>query len=225
MSAFFIPNKMTFMIERTLEQKMDIISDKLNLGGNLGFYAINMFGNMGYHPIFKFYQTDEYSHSIDASVYIPKDEDISFRVQSVLSAGFRGAGGGLLNFVNTITLRSEGYWLESFVSGWEAPVKKNLLSVFYDWFVSILKKEKSWLGLSSLLNTNYEKLRKETVEAVFDGQTDYLRWSIIGGHEEIIRIQGRLNFNSFLKLRCGEDKERDTLIYDVILGTSLRISF
>jgi hypothetical protein len=225
MSAFFIPNKITFMLERTLEQKMDIISDKLNLGGNLGFYAINMFGNLGYHPIFKFYQTDEYSHSIDASVYIPKEEEISFRVQSVLSAGFRGAGGGLLNFVNTITLRSEGYWLESFVSGWEAPVKKNLLSVFYDWFVSTVKNQKSWFGLSLLLNSNYEKLRKETVEAVFDGQTDYLRWSIIAGHEEIIRIQGRLNFNSFLKLRCGEDKERDTIIYDVILGTSLRISF
>jgi hypothetical protein len=89
----------------------------------------------------------------------------------------------------------------------------------------MVKKQKSWLGLSLLLNSNYEKLRKETVEVVFDGQTDYLRWSIIAGHEEIIRIQGRLNFNTFLKLRCGEDKERDTLIYDFILGTSLRISF
>jgi len=224
-SAFFIPNKITFLIERTLEQKMDTITDKINYGANLGFYAINMFGNMGYHPIFKFYQTDEYSHSIDASVYVPRDEDVSFRVQSILSAGFRGAGGGLLNFVNTFTVRSEGYWLESFVSGWEAPVKKNMLSVFYDWFVSTVKKEKSWYGLSLLLSSNYEKLRKETIEVVFDRQTDYLRWSIIAGHEEIVRIQGRLNFTSFVKLRCGEDKERDTLIYDVILGTSLRVSF
>jgi len=224
-SAFFLPNKITFLIERTLEQKMDTLTDKLNLGADLNFYAINMFGNMGYHPVFKFYQTDEYSHSISASVFIPEDENITFRVQSVLSAGFRGAGGGLLNFVNTITVRSEGYWLESFVSGWEAPVKKNLLGVFFDWFVSVLDKEKSLFGLSSLLNSNYEKLRKETLEAVFDKQTDYLRWSIIAGHEEIIRIQGRLNFTSFFKLRCGEDKERDTLIFDVILGTSLRVSF
>jgi len=224
-AAFFIPNKITFLVERTLEQKMDIITDKLNYGADLGFYAINMFGNMGYYPIFKSYQTDEYSHSINASVFIPKNEDIAFRVQSVLSAGFRGAGGSLLNFVNTFTVRSEGYWLESFISGWEAPVKKNLLDVFYNWFVSALKKQKSWLGLSLLLNSNYEKLRKETVEAVFDKQTDYLRWSIIAGHEEIIRIQGRLNFSSFLKLRCGEDKERGTLIYDFILGTSLQVSF
>ncbi|GBU29096.1 hypothetical protein R84B8_02660 [Treponema sp. R8-4-B8] len=225
LSAFFIPNKITFLIERTLEQKMDTLTDKLNYGASLGYYAINMFGNMGYHPFFKFYQTDEYSHSIDASVYIPKGEDISFRVQSVLSAGFRGAGGGLLNFVNTFTIRSEGYWLESFISSWEAPVNKNLLILFYDWFVSTLKKQKSFLGLSSLLNSKYEKLRKETLESVFDKQTDYMRWSIIAGHEEIIRIQGKLNFSTFFKLRCGEDKERDTLIFDVILGTSLRVSF
>jgi len=223
--AFFIPNKITFLIERAFEQKMDTLTDKLNLGANLGFYAINMFGNLGYHPIFKFYQTDEYSHSVDASVYIPKEEDISFRVQSILSAGFRGSGGGLLNFVNTLTVRSEGYWLESFVLGWETPVKKNLLVIFYDWFVSTVKKQELFSGLSSLLNLNYEKLRKETLEIVFDSQTDYLRWSIIAGHEDIIRIQGRLNFTSFIKLRCGEDKERDTLIYDVILGTTLRVIF
>jgi len=225
MSAFFLPNKITFQIERTLEQKMDTQTDKLNIGGSLGFYAINMFGSMGHHPLFKFYQTDEYSHSIDASVYIPRDEDISFRVQSVLSAGFRGVGGGLLNLVNTLTLRSEGYWLESFVLGWEAPVKKNLLGFFYDWYVSTLKKQKPLSGISSLLNSNYEKLRKETLEAVFDKQTDYLRWSVIAGHEEIIRIQGKLNFTTSIKLRCGENKESETLIFDVILGTSLRVSF
>jgi len=224
-SAFIIPNKMTLQIERTLEQKMDTITDKLNLGGNLSFYAINMFGYMGYHPLFKFYRTDEFTHTIEASVCIPKDEDITFRVQSILNAGFKGAGGGLLNFVNTITVKSEGYWLESFVLGWETPVEKNLLGVFYDWFVSSLKKQKSVSGLSLLLNSNYKKLRKETVEAVFDKQSDYLRWSIIAGHEDIIRIQGKLNFSSFLKLRCGEDKEHDTLIFDVILGTLLRVSF
>jgi hypothetical protein len=60
---------------------------------------------------------------------------------------------------------------------------------------------------------------------MFDRQTDYMRWNITAGHEEIIRIQGRLNFTGFLKLRCDGDKEREILIFDVILGTALRISF
>jgi hypothetical protein len=225
LSAFILPNKINFQIERTLEQKMDTRTDKLNLGGGLGFYAINMFGNMGYCPIFKFYQTDEYSHSIDASVFIPKDEDISYRVQSVLSAGFKGAGGGLLSFVNTYTIKSEGYWLESFVSGWEVPIKKSILGDFYKKFISSAEGQNSWLKLNSFFSQKHEQLRKESVELVFDRQTDYMRWSVIACHEEIVRIQGRLNFSTYIKLRGGEDKEMETLIFDIILGTALRISF
>jgi len=224
-SAFILPNKITFQIERTLEQKMDTRTDKLNLGGGLGFYAINMFGNMGYNPVFKFYQTDEYSHSIDASVYIPKYEDISYRIQSVLSAGFKGAGGGLLSFVNTYTIKSEGYWLESFVSGWEVPIKKSMLGDFYKKFISSAERQNSWFKLNSFFSQKHEQLRKESAELVFDRQTDYMRWSVIAGHEEIVRIQGRLNLSAYIKLRGGEDKETETLIFDVILGTALRISF
>jgi len=204
---------------------MDTLTDKLNLGGNLGFYAINMFGNMGYRPIFKFYQTDEYSHSIDASIFIPKDEDISYRIQSILSAGFKGSGGGLLSFVNTYTIKSEGYWLESFVTGWEVPLKKSVLGDFYKKFVASAERQNSWLKLNSFFSRKHEQLRKETAELVFDRQTDYMRWSVIAGHEEIVRIQGRLNFSTYIKLRGGEDKELETLIFDVILGTTLRISF
>jgi len=204
---------------------MDTRTDKLNIGGGLGFYAINMFGNLGYRPIFKFYQTDEYSHSIDVSLYIPKHEDISYRVQSVLSAGFKGAGGGLLSFVNTYTIKTEGYWLESFVLGWEVPIKKSMLGGFYKKAVSSAQKQNSWLKLNSFLGAQHEQLRRESVELVFDRQTDYMRWNIIAGHEEIVRIQGRLNFSAYIKLRGGEDKETETLMFDVILGTALRVSF
>jgi len=224
-SAFVLPNKINFQIERTLEQKMDTRTDKLNLGGGLGFYAINMFGNLGYRPIFKFYQTDEYSHTIDAAVFIPKNEDVSYRIQSVLGAGFKGAGVGVLSFVNTYTIRSEGYWLESFVSGWEVPLKKSMLGNFYRKAISSAEKQNSWLKLSSYFGPQHEQLRKETLEVVFDRQTDYMRWSVIAGHEEIVRIQGKLNFSAYIKLRGGEDRENEILIFDVILGTSLRVSF
>jgi hypothetical protein len=224
-ASFIVPNKITFFIERTLEQKMDTKTDKLSIGGGLNFYTINMFGNMGYLPVFKFYKSDEYSHSIETSVYIPRDEDISYRIQSVLSAGFKGMGTGALNFVNTYTIYSEGYWLESFISAWETPIKKSMLGVFYNWLASGIKKQKSWVGLSALLNTNYEQLRKESVELTFDRQTDFMRWNVTAGHEEIIRILGRLNLTGFIKLRCGEDREHETLIFDILLGTTLQVSF
>ena len=223
-SAFIIPSKISLRVERVLEQKMDTKTDMLNVGGGLSFSAINMFGRMGYSPVFKFYQSDEYTHTVEAAVIIPKGEDVTWRFQSVLGAGFRGFSGSVLNFVNTFTMRSE-YWTESLISEWTVPTKKSLLSVFYNWIAAGAAKQNSWLTFSALLNSDYEQLRRESLEAVFDKSSDYLRWTVSAGHEEIIRILGRLEFTTFIKLRCGKDLYSDIFNFDALIGTSLRISF
>jgi len=223
-ASFFIPSRISFRIERLLEEKLDTRADNLSLGGGLGFSSINMFGAMGNTPIFKFYQTDEFSHGIEAAVIIPKDADTVWRVQSVISAGFRGFTGGILSLTNTFTIRTDGYWLESFIAEWETPAKKNLTSVFYNWISSSLYNQ-NWQGFSSLFSVNYEQLRKESIEIIFDRTQDDLRWNIIIGHEEIIRVLGRLNFSTFIKLRFNENKDTEVFTFDVQLGTALRISF
>jgi len=230
-SSLFVPSRITFIIERALEQKMDTRTDKLNIGTGLQFSSINIFGAMGAYPVFKFYQTDEFSHALEAAFTVPRDEQITWRLNSVLSAGFRGFSGGILNFVNNFNIRSDSkhagwnYWTESLNMLWEAPVNKSLLSIFYGWVSGSIAKSSSWSGLSGILNANYEKLRRESIELVFDNSQDELKWSIIAGHEDIIRILGRLNFTTFIKLRCSEDRKYDTFIFDVMLGTTLRFSF
>jgi len=225
-SSLFAPSSITFILERALEQKMDTRTDKLNLGANTLFSSINLFGAMGSSPLFKFYQTDEFSHALETAFIIPRnEEEVTWRVNSIISAGFRGFSGGMLNLVNNLNYRSEGYWTDSLNIGWEMPVKKSYLSVFYEWVSSSIAKNDSWTGLSNILNSNYEKLRKESFELVLDNSKDDLRWSLIAGHEDIIRILGRLNFTSFFKFRCSEDREFNIFIFDVLLGTTLRISF
>ena len=223
--SFFVPARINLRLDRTIEQKMDTRADLLNIGGSLGFSSINMFGVMGYSPVFKFYQSDEFSHAIETVFIIPKDEEIQWRVQSVLSAGFRGFSGGLINFVNTISLRNTGYWTESFTAFWEIPAEKSLLSFFYNWIVKASEKQNAWLNLSSLLNSNYEQLRRESLELIIDKSSDYLRWSLTAGHEQIIRILGRLNLTGFVKLKIGKDFYNDIFILEALLGTSIRISF
>jgi hypothetical protein len=225
LSAFIVPSRFSFRIERVLEERMDTRTDTLNIGSSVGFSAINMFGAMGYSPIFKFYQSDEYMHGIDAAFIIPKDENISWRVQSVLHAGFRGFTGGVLSFTNTLTIRSGANWLESFTAGWETPVKNSIIGVFYNWAVGAVERQGTWLNFSSLLNSNYEMLRRETIEIIFDKSQEHLRWSIVAGHEEIIRIIGRLNFSLFLKLKFSENLYTEIFTFDAQIGTALRISF
>ena len=230
--SFAVPSRITFGLERTLEQKMDTNTDRLNIGGSLSFSSINMFGAMGYKPLFNFYQTDEYSHAIDAAFIFPRDEEISWRIQSVLGAGFRGFSGSVLNFVNTLTMRTgrqpsadQIYWIESFSAAWEAPTKNSMLSLIYDRIAASAEKQSSWLNLSSVFGLNYEQLRRESLEFVIDKSTDNHRWNISAGHEEVVRILGRVNFTTFIKLRCSEDIEKETFMFDILLGTTLRLSF
>ncbi|MCL2210667.1 MAG: hypothetical protein FWB95_01960 [Treponema sp.] len=224
-SSLFLPSRIIFIIDRVLEQKMDTRVDKLNIGTGLTFSAINIFGAMSSTPIFKFYQTDEFSHTFETAFVIPREEDMSWRINTVLSAGFRGFQGGILNFVNNFNYRSEGYWTENFTALWEAPVKKSYLSRFYEWVSKGIAKRNSWTGLSNVLSTDYEKLRKESVELIFDNSKDYLKWSLILGHEDIIRVIGRFNLSTFFKIRFSEEKEYEKFIFDAMLGITLRFSF
>ena len=224
-ASFFIPSRAALRLERVLEQKYDTRADMLNLSGSLGFSAINMFGALGYRPLFNFYQTDEFTHTIEAAVIFPVNEDVSWRMRSVLGAGFRGFSGGTLNLVNTLAFNSGGYWLESLIADWTVPVKKSLLGVFYDWIATAAARQSSWLTLSSLLNQEYEQLRSESLELAFDKTGEYLRWTVTAAHEETVRILGRLNFTVFIKLRCQQDFQNEVFIFDALLGTTLRVSF
>jgi hypothetical protein len=197
----------------------------LNLSGGLGFSAINMFGALGYRPLFNFYQTDEFTHAIEAAVIFPVNEELSWRIRSVLGAGFRGFSGGNLNLVNTLTLNSSGYWLESLIADWTVPVKNSLLGVFYGWIAAAAARQSSWLTVSNLLNQDYEQLRTESLELAFDKTGEYLRWTVTAAHEETVRILGRLNFTVFIKLRCSQDFQSEVFIFDALLGTTLRLSF
>jgi hypothetical protein len=223
--SFAVPARITLSLERILEQKMDTRTDLLNLRGSLGFSSINMFGSLGYSPVFSFYQSDEYTHVLDLSVIIPRDEDIIWRFQSSLSASFMGFSGGLLRFTNMFVWRSNNIWTNNFIADWETPTQNSLLSVFYDWIVSQISDSGSWLTLTRILNSDYQQLRKESLEVTFDNSLEHLRWTITAGHEEIVRILGRLNFSAFVKVKFGQDFNRETFFFDTFLGTALRISF
>jgi hypothetical protein len=223
--AFVVPSGASLRLERILEQKLDTRSDMLNLGVGLGFSAVNMFGAFGYLPLFKFYQSDEFTHSVETVFVFPRGEDVSWRIQSVAGAAFRGFEGGVLNIANTLALRSGGLWMDNAVVEWTVPIKKSLLGVFYDWAAAKAEKNSSWLNLSTLLKSDYEHLRKESLELAFEQTEDNFRVMCSLGHETVIRILGRLNLSSFIKLRFNDDTKTETFTVDGMIGTTLKVSF
>jgi len=242
--AFIVPSSAAFRVERVMEQKLDTRSDLLNIGGSLGHSAINMFGGMGYLSLFKFYQSDEFTHTGEAAVILSEYEEPKWKLQSTAGAAFMGFTGSQLKFVNTFTITTvhnninsvystvkinnssnEKNWTESASLEWTVPTKKSLLSIFYNWAARSLLKQKSWLNLTSLFASPYEQLRKETFEIILEKTEDNFRKTYVLGHESIIRILGRLNFTTFVKLRYNEDELNEIYTFDALLGITLRISF
>jgi hypothetical protein len=222
--ALYVPVSAGLNINRILEQKLDTRLDLLNLGGNLGFSAVNVFGAFGVFPLFSFYRGDEFSQALEMSVAIPREEEPSWRFQSRLGGSFQGFSGGELGFTNTLTAGSSG-WLESLIVDWTVPTKKSLLSILYNWIAAGVQDKGSWPALADLVNTGYEQLRQESLELVFDHSGAYLSWSMIAGHESIIRIFGRLYLSVFAKLNCTQDEQAQVLSFIGTIGATLNMSF
>jgi hypothetical protein len=222
--ALFLPSTAGLSATRILERKLDVRLDMLSLGGNLGFSAVNMFGALGMLPLFSFYQGDEFTHNLEISAAIPRQEKTSWRFQSRLGGSFSGFSGAALGFANTLTAGSTG-WLESFILDWTAPTQKSLLSLLYNWIAAGIRGQSSWLAASGLMDAGYEQLRKESLELSVDHSEDYLQWTASLGHESIIRVLGRLYFSVFAKLNCAGNEETRSLSFAGTFGTTLNISF
>ncbi|GHV90869.1 hypothetical protein AGMMS50268_13720 [Spirochaetia bacterium] len=224
LSSFYIPSSAGTQLSRVLEQKLDTRLDMLSLSGNLGFSSVNIFGAYGASPLFSFYESDEFTHALDASVAFPRGEATSYRFQSAMATGFYGFSGGVLDLGNTITLGSAG-WVESLLVNWTVPTKKSLLSVLYNYFTRAMGTQRSWLTLGGILDSPYEQLRKETLELSLDRSGDYLKMALAAGHESMIRVQGRLNLSVFAKINCAQDDRTNVLSFIGVVGTSLKVSF
>jgi hypothetical protein len=224
LKALFIPANASLGFERIMERKLDTDADTLHIKGKLGFSAINMFGAFGFKPLFKFYKSDELSHTLEAALGIPREEEPSWRLQWAAGASLRGFLGEEFGLSNTATVLDSG-WMESLRADWTFPAKKSLLSALYDWTAAKARLQSSWLRLSLLMNKPYEKLLKESLELSFDHSGDYLNWDLALGHESIIRIMGLLYFSVFAKLNCSQQGQSKTLSFVGSVGTNLNIFF
>jgi hypothetical protein len=224
LSSFLLPNTLETEINRTLEQKLDIPTDTLNLIASLGFSSLNMFGAFGTVPLFKFYQSDEFSHTLGTVISIPKEEALSWKIQDEQTMTFHGFTGAELSLTNTLTAGSAG-WVEGFGLNWTVPTQKSLLGTLYIWLSDKVRNRSTWPALSLLAAAEYERLRKESLELVIDKSGDKAKVSVIARHESIIRVMGRLNLSAFAQLDCAQDY--DTRIFSFIgsVGTTLNVSF
>ncbi|WP_010256662.1 hypothetical protein [Treponema primitia] len=228
LSSLFLPREIDAGITRTLEKKLDTPFDMLSYGTSLSFSSLNIFGALGTVPLFTFYQTDEFRHTLIAVVNVPKNESLSWRFQDELGLDFFGFSGAVLSLSNTITADTTGSSygiLDGFTLEWTVPAKKTLLGLLYDWYCGKVQNSPNWPALSRMAEMEYERLRQESLELVIDTTAEDPKLSVILGHESIIRILGRLSLSAFEKLNVTHDAGTDILSFIATIGTTLNISF
>ncbi|MDR0497227.1 MAG: hypothetical protein LBH42_06415, partial [Treponema sp.] len=236
LSSLLLPYRFGLRLGRILERRLDTPRDTLTLGATLGFSSINMFGAMGVYPVFGFYMGDELTHTIETTINFPKDEIVSWGFRSENSMVFYGFHDAELTLNNTFTFKSESRigegsrWTESLTAAWLVPSQKTLLGTLYASFIRMVKTQSSWLTLANIAESPYELLQKESLEFVFEkipniSENDHYRFSIIAGHESIVRIVGRLNLTVFAKLRVSEDLSTSNFSFLGTIGATLNLMF
>jgi hypothetical protein len=169
-------------------------------------------------------------------IAFPKGETVSWSVRAEQDANFYGFTGAELNVnnnlvVNSSTRAGEGSrWTEKLSVAWTVPMEKTLLGTIYGSFARMASRQSSWLTLSNLALSEYELLRRETLEFIFEKTPnaidgDHIRFSFVAGHESIVRIFGRLNLSVFGKLTVSEDFNTRILSFMGSIGTTLNLMF
>ncbi|MDR0404118.1 MAG: hypothetical protein LBH35_11100, partial [Treponema sp.] len=222
--SLIVPVSVSSRIDRTLEQRLDTRLDVFTFSPALSFSGINLFGAMGTTPIFNFYRNDEFQHSVSGVFSFPKSEQPVWRIQAEQNLNFFGAKGAELGIHNTITMGSTG-WIESMALLWTVPAEKTLLSLVYDKAMGRLGGADNFPAVKSLAASGYERLRRESLELVIDKSGDHGNYSVILGHESLVRILGRLTLSAFSKLNVTKDEYSDTLSFMLNFGTSLSVTF
>jgi hypothetical protein len=222
--SLVIPVSFSSRLDRNLEQRLDTRLDILTSSSSLGFSGINLFGAMGTFPLFNFYRNDEFRHSVSGIVSFPKSEDPAYRIQAEQNLNFFGHRGAELGFTNTYTTGTTG-WTESLAVLWTVPAEKTLLSLIYDMGMQRMKQSETFPLIKTIAESEYERLRRESLELVIDRSGEYGLYSCIIGHESVVRILGRLTLSGFAKLNISMDEYTETVSVLLNLGTTLTVSF
>ena len=225
--SLIVPVSYFTQLDRSMDQRMDTRLDVLSVSSGFGFSAINLFGAMGDYPVFNFYRNDELRHSITGIISFPRYEKLLWRIQAEQNIGIFGFNGAELTVKNTYTVTggSATGWIESFSLLWTVPREKTLLGSIYNAAIGKMAGNNYFPVLAEMAESEYERFFRETLELVFDKSGEYGVYSLLLGHESVVRILGKITLTGFAKLGFQRDVQSEELSLLISFGTTLTISF
>ncbi len=215
----FAPARFSFAVERSLQRSFDSVTDGHSISGLYRATALNLFGRLGRYPAFRWYRTEEISHSfIYTGSLNAQEESHEFTIgqfvelnvtqQSVLgvnSSWKQTIGGELPSY----TLTSRVYWTQSRPFAAEVPFE-------------------------SVIDLQEEKRLEHSEELEFsllDSTADIRSITFTAGHNTVLTLGERGSLNGFARVAYrrnansagSEINVQHTIAVEI--GTELILSF
>ena len=224
-AALVLPVAFQSSVERVLDRTYDTISDSLVTAGSLNFTAINLFGAFGTRPVFNFYQSDEYTHSIEAQAIFGDAASTTWQTTFRQGAAFYGFAGARLGFSNTLIIAQDN-WSEGALISWTAPAPKNFVGAVYGVVIEKFKGNKDLPAVADLTASPPIRERRETLEFSYSDDAEAeAAWSCSLKHESLVRVAGTLTLNAFIQLIAAGSEAAGTFAFTATTGTSLTVTY
>ncbi len=82
LTDLLVPSYLAFEVSRSYERSYDSVTSSLGTDTTARMTAINLFGSLGAYPLFRWYESDQFSSSFQLSTYYDDDLDFSWRYRN-----------------------------------------------------------------------------------------------------------------------------------------------
>ncbi len=224
-AALVLPVAFQSSVERVLDRSYDTVSDSIVTAGALNFTAINLFGAFGTRPVFNFYQSDEYTHSVEAQAIFGDAASTTWQTTFRQGAAFYGFAGARLGLSNTLIVAQDN-WSEGALISWTSPAPKNFVGAVYGLVMDRFKGNRDLPAIADLTSAPPIRERRETLEFSYSDDDEALAaWSCSVKHESIVRVAGTLTLNAFIQLIAAGSEAAETFAFTAATGTSLTVTY
>lgn len=225
-TAIVQPSALSFSLARAFDRTLDTTVDSIKTTVTAQSSAVNLFGAFGTAPLFSFYKSDEFSHSLSATVAFPKNEAADWELSFRQLVAFFGFTTEKLTVSNIVKTGSEG-WSDGTAVSLTCPQEKSFMKGLYRLALGKAAGWKNGPFLAELAAAKAEVESRRTVEFSIS-YADDIAWSLQAKDESILKATKKLTWITFFTFGASggrsDGNELDLTIKGSI-GLSLSLRF
>lgn len=201
-AALAVPAAASVETYRLLERRQDTVADSVVASGKFSFAATNLFGSFGSAPVFGFYRTDDFAHSVSVRVAFGQAGIDEWRATAKQDASFFGDADARLKLSNALSFGSRG-WAEGANLEWIHPAPGSPIEALFRAAVDPARELGASPALRALARGEAVAERIERLDVSYSAEGKSPSWKVAAAHVAQVRVPGKATFSAFAELEAS----------------------